>query len=71
MIAASASFISAIVQLYINARRQQAERKAGKPVTRKSGNWLAIVGLILGATVGGYFLAEYKSSRRSESDENI
>ena len=68
MIAASASFISAIVQLYINARRQQAERKAGKPVTRKSGNWLAILGLILGAAVGGYFLAEYKSAKQRDGD---
>ena len=68
MIAASASFISAVVQLYINARRQSAERKAGKPVTRKSGNWLAIFALMLAASVGGYFLAEYKGSRDREGD---
>lgn len=68
MIAASASFISAVVQLYINARRQQAERKAGKPVTRKSGNWLAILGLILGAAVGGYFIAEYKTAKQRDGD---
>ena len=43
LIGASATFATAMVQLLGNARRQAAERAAGKPVSRKSGNWLAIL----------------------------
>ena len=38
LIGATATFITAMFQLLINARRQAAERAAGKPVSRKSGN---------------------------------
>ncbi len=68
MIGACATFISAMFQLYVNAKRQAAEQKAGKPASKKTGTWLAIFALMLASTVGGYALAEYKNSVRSESD---
>ena len=60
LIGATATFITAMFQLLINARRQAAERAAGKPVSRKSGNWLAVFALMLAAAVGGYALAQYQ-----------
>ena len=53
LIGASATLATALFQLLVNARRQAAERAAGKPVSRKSGNWLAILALMLAAAVVG------------------
>jgi len=61
VIGAAATFVTAVIQLTANARRQAAERAAGKPVSRKSGSWLAIFALALAALVGGYALSEYQS----------
>ena len=69
LIGASATFATALFQLLVNARRQAAERAAGKPASRKTGNWLAIFALMLAATVGGYALAEYQSFRDREDDK--
>ena len=69
LIGASATFATAMVQLLGNARRQAAERAAGKPVSRKSGNWLAIFGVILAAFVGGYAFSEYQSMSTREDDK--
>ena len=69
LIGASATFATALFQLMINARRQAAERAAGKPVTRKSGNWLAVFALMLAAAVGGYALAEYQIFRDRAGDK--
>ena len=46
LIGATATFITALIQLMINARRQAVERAAGKPASRKTGNWLAIFALM-------------------------
>ena len=69
LIGASATFAAALFQLLVNARRQAAERTAGKPATRKTGNWLAIFALMLAAAVGGYALAEYPIFRGREDDK--
>ncbi|HEV8645203.1 MAG TPA: hypothetical protein VGR01_06505 [Burkholderiales bacterium] len=61
LIGAAATFVTAVIQLTANARRQAAERAAGKPASRKSGSWLAIFALALAALVGGYALSEYQS----------
>ena len=71
MIGASATFATALFQLLINARRQAAERAAGRPATRKTGNWLAIFALMLAAAVGGYALAEYQTFRDREDDKML
>ena len=69
LIGASATFATALFQLLVNARRQAAERAAGKPVSRKSGTWLAIFALMLAAAVGGYAFAEYQIFRDREDDK--
>ena len=61
LIGAGATFATAIFQLTTNARRQAAEREAGKPASRKSGSWLAIFALVLASLVTGYALSEYQS----------
>jgi len=61
LIGAGATFATAIFQLTANARRQAAEREAGKPASRKSGSWLAIFALVLASLVTGYVLSEYQS----------
>ncbi len=66
VIGASATFTTALFQLIVNARRQAAERAAGKPASRKSGTWLAIFALMLASAVGGYALAEYQIFRDRE-----
>ncbi len=66
LIGATATFVTAILQLLINARRQAAERAAGQPASRKPGNWLAILGLMLAAAVGGYAFAQYQIFRDRE-----
>lgn len=71
LIGASATFATAMVQLLGNARRQAAERAAGKPVSRKSGNWLAIFGVILAAFVGGYAFSEYRNISTREDDKAL
>ena len=60
LIGASATFATALFQLLLNARRQAAETAAGKPASRKTGNWLAIFALILAAAVSGYAYSEYQ-----------
>jgi hypothetical protein len=66
VIGASATFVTALFQLLVNARRQAVERAAGKPASRKSGTWLAIFALMLAAAVGGYALSEYQVYRDRE-----
>jgi hypothetical protein len=68
LIGAGATFATAIFQLTTNARRQAAERAAGKPASRKSGSWLAIFALVLASLVTGYALSEYQtySGRQDE-----
>ncbi len=68
LIGAGATFATAIFQLTANARRQAAERAAGKPASRKSGSWLAIFALVLASLVTGYALSEYQtySGRQDE-----
>lgn len=48
IIGATATFVTAVIQLTANARRQAAERAAGKPVSRKSGSWLVTFVLEIG-----------------------
>ena len=71
VIGATATFITAMFQLLVNARRQAVERAAGKPASRKSGTWLAIFALMLAAAVGGYALAEYQIFRDREDGKAL
>ncbi|MGH8759485.1 MAG: hypothetical protein ACREVW_08245 [Burkholderiales bacterium] len=69
LIGAAATFVTAVIQLTTNARRQAAERAAGKPASRKSGSWLAIFALVLAALVGGYALSEYQRYSLRQDDK--
>jgi len=69
LIGAGATLATALFQLLVNARRQAAERAAGKPASRKSGNWLAIFALMLAAAVGGYAFAQYQIFRGREDGQ--
>jgi hypothetical protein len=69
LIGASATLVTAMFQLLINARRQAAERAAGKPASRKPGSWLAVFGLMLAAAVGGYALSEYQTFGEREDSK--
>ena len=66
LIGATATFVTALIQLLLNARRQAVERAAGKPASRKPGTWLAIFALMLAAAVGGYAFSEYQVYRDRE-----
>lgn len=70
LIGATVTVVMSLLQLFVNARRQAVERAAGKPASRKPGNWLAIFALMLACTVGGYAFSEYQGFRQ-RSDERL
>lgn len=70
IIAATATLGSALVQLRVAARKQAAERAAGRPAT-KTNRWLAIVGLMLASAVGGYAFSEYRGFSQREDDRML
>lgn len=63
LIGATVTIVISLLQLTVNARRQAAERAAGKPASKKSGNWLATFALMLGSAVAGYAFSEYQQFR--------
>lgn len=71
LIGATATFVTALIQLLVNARRQAAERAAGKPASRKPGTWLAIFALMLAAAVGGYAFAQYLGFQDREDSKAL
>jgi len=71
IIGATATFVTAVIQLTANARRQAAERATGKPVSRKSGSWLVTFVLVLAAVVVGYGLSEYQSFSQREDERML
>jgi hypothetical protein len=63
LIGATVTIVVSLIQLTVNARRQAAERAAGKPASKKTGNWLATFALMLASAVGGYAFSEYQTFR--------
>jgi hypothetical protein len=63
LIGATVTIVVSLIQLAVNARRQAAERAAGKPASKKTGNWLATFALMLASAVGGYAFSEYQTFR--------
>lgn len=70
LVGATVTVVMSLLQLTMNARRQAAERAAGKPASRKRGNWLAVFALMLACAVGGYAFAEYQEFR-DRTDERL
>lgn len=70
LIGATATIVTAVVQLRLAAKRQAAERMAGRPAT-KSNRWLAILALMLASAVGGYALSEFRGYTAREDDRML
>lgn len=70
MIGATATIVTALVQLRLAAKKQAAERMAGRPATRGN-RWLAIVALMLASAVGGYAFSEYRGFAAREDDRML
>ena len=70
MIGATATIFTALFQLRLAARKQAAERAAGRPVT-KGNRWLAILGLMLASAVGGYAFSEYQTFSEREDNKML
>jgi hypothetical protein len=71
LIGAAVTIAMSLLQLTVNARRQAAERAAGKPASRKSGNWLAVFALMLACAVGGFAYSEYRGYSAREDDRML
>lgn len=70
IIGATATIVTALVQLRVAAKKQAAERIAGRPAP-KGTRWLAIVGLMLASAVGGYAFSEYRGFTQREDDRML
>jgi hypothetical protein len=71
LIGATVTVAMSLLQLTVNARRQAAERAAGKPASRKPGNWLAVFALMLACAVGGYAYSEYQGFRDRNDERQL
>jgi hypothetical protein len=71
LIGATVTIAMSLLQLTVNARRQAAERAAGKPASRKPGNWLAVFALMLACAVGGYAYSEYQGFRDRNDERQL
>jgi hypothetical protein len=66
MIAASATVITALIQLRLSWRKELKERERGQPITKKArrGPVFFVFALLIAAAVGGFALSQYFTSLR-------
>lgn len=66
MIGATATVITALVQLRLSWRKELKERERAQPITKKSrrGPVIAVLALVIAAAVGGFALSQYFVSLR-------
>lgn len=66
MIGATATVITALVQLRLSWRKELKERERAQPITKKSrrGPVMAVLALMIAAAVGGFALSQYFVSLR-------
>jgi len=66
VIGATATVITALVQLRLSWRKELKERERGQPITKKSrrGPVIAVLALMIAAGVGGFALSQYFVSLR-------
>lgn len=67
LIAASATVLTALVQLRMSWRREMKERERGQPITRKTrrGPVIFVFALMIAAATGGFALSQYFISLRN------
>ena len=72
LIGAAATVVTAVVQLRLAGKKQPADRDSGKAAAQRSrSRWLAIIGLILGAAVGGYALSQYQGYQDRQDNKAL
>lgn len=71
LIGATVTIVVSLIQLTVNARRQAVERAAGKPASKKTGNWLATFALMLASAVAGYAFSEYQAFKNRADDRML
>jgi hypothetical protein len=66
MIGATATVVTALVQLRLSWRKELRERERAQPITKKSrrGPVIAVLALMIAAAVGGFALSQYFVSLR-------
>lgn len=66
MIGATATVVTALVQLRLSWRKELKERERAQPITKKSrrGPVIAVLALMIAAVVGGFALSQYFVSLR-------
>jgi hypothetical protein len=66
MIGATATVVTALVQLRLSWRKELKERERAQPITKKSrrGPVIAVLALMIAAAVGGFALSQYFVSLR-------
>jgi hypothetical protein len=72
IIGASATVVTALVQLRAAGKRQAAEKVAGKPVSKPSKvSWLSIFALMAVSALGGYAFSGYQAFKEKRENERV
>lgn len=73
LIGASATVLTALVQLRYSWRRELKDRERGQPITKKTrrGPFMAVFVLMIAAAAGGFFLSQYVISLRYEDRDTL
>lgn len=73
LIGATATVLTALVQLRVSWRKELKERERGQPITKKTrrGPVIAVFVLMVAAAAGGFFLSQYVISLRDEDRDTL
>jgi hypothetical protein len=73
LIGASATTITALIQLRLSWRKELRERERGQPISKKSrrGPVLLVVALMVGSAVGGFAGAQYLHEWRNDGRDAL
>ncbi|HYA46794.1 MAG TPA: hypothetical protein VEF92_04505 [Burkholderiales bacterium] len=73
LIGASATVLTALIQLRMSWRRELRERERGQPITKKTrrGPVMAVFALMIAAGVGGFALSQYFVSLREGDRDTL
>ncbi|MEQ1882439.1 MAG: hypothetical protein ABL878_15885 [Burkholderiales bacterium] len=72
IIGATATVVTALVQLRVAGKKQAAEKASGKPVSKPSKvSWLSILALMVVSALGGYAYSEYRAFEGKRESERV